>query len=80
MLPELRLKYSLRDVITLLDQPLPVFDNEQSLAYFPYENSIELKSKFSYSEESLDIEEYNLKSKRISSGVVELLVVVKVHF
>ena len=32
-------KYSLQDVITLLDQPLPVFDNEQSLAYFPYENS-----------------------------------------
>ena len=41
-------KYSLQDVITLLDQPLPVFDNEQSLAYFPYENSIEFKkSKFS---------------------------------
>ena len=46
-------KYSLQDVITLLDQPLPVFDNEQSLAYFPYENSIELKNlSFRYSEES----------------------------
>ena len=46
-------KYSLQDVITLLDQPLPVFDNEQSLAYFPYENSIELKKlSFRYSEES----------------------------
>jgi len=46
-------KYSLQDVITLLDQPLPVFVNEQSLAYFPYENSIELKNlSFRYSEES----------------------------
>ena len=46
-------KNSLQDVITLLDQPLPVFDNEQSLAYFPYENSIELKNlSFRYSEES----------------------------
>jgi len=46
-------KYSLMDVITLLDQPLPVSVNEQSLAYFPYENSIELKNlSFRYSEES----------------------------
>ena len=46
-------KYSLMDVITLLDQPLPVSVDEQSLAYFPYENSIELKNlSFRYSEES----------------------------
>jgi ABC-type bacteriocin/lantibiotic exporter with double-glycine peptidase domain len=46
-------KYSLMDVITLLDQPLPVSVNEQSLDYFAYEKSIELKNlSFRYSEES----------------------------
>lgn len=46
-------KYSLLDVITLLDQPLPVSVDEQSPAYFPYENSIGLNNlSFRYSEES----------------------------
>ena len=46
-------KYSLLDVITLLDQPLPVSVDEQSPDYFPYDNSIELNNlSFRYSEES----------------------------
>ena len=46
-------KYSLMDVITLLDQPLPVSVDEQSPDYFPYDNSIELNNlSFRYSEES----------------------------
>ena len=46
-------KYSLLDVITLLDQPLPVSVDEQSPAYLPYKNSIELRNlSFRYSDES----------------------------
>ena len=46
-------KYSLEDVITLLDQPLPASVNENSVTFFPYENSIELCDlSFRYSNES----------------------------
>ena len=46
-------KYSLLDVITLLDQPLPASINENSLTYFPYKNSIELCDlSFRYSNDS----------------------------
>ena len=56
-------KYSLLDVLTLLDQPLPISANAQSTAFFPYKDSIELSNlSFRYSDESPWIlKEVNLK-------------------
>ena len=56
-------KYSLLDVLTLLDQPLPISANAQSTALFPFKDSIELSNlSFRYSDESPWIlKEVNLK-------------------